>query len=238
MTMGHTVAAAALPEESSRPALTLLLSCGMRCLPIGLLLGVVLAGCGGPPPITLENGTFFQFDDLPGSSKNSAFERPYPPLDRKAQGGLPEYAGVSVLGGTVRISRPADWRIRRASLQPEKRFIEYVSPNEYLFAIYERVDSPVDPWKDVLERYENDAKAKGAELLGQRVPVATWNAQGREYIVRRTVKGQRAPYSHLSSEILVRGDHRIELVEIVHQGESIAPVGAELLRVMETLQLR
>ncbi len=135
-------------------------------------------------------------------------------------------------------TKVADWRIRRASLQPEKRFIEYVSPNEYLFAIYERVDSPVDPWKDVLERYENDAKAKGAELLGQRVPVATWNAQGREYIVRRTVKGQRAPYSHLSSEILVRGDHRIELVEIVHQGESIAPVGAELLRVMETLQLR
>ena len=106
-----------------------------------------------------------------------------------------------------------------------------------MFAIYERADSPADPWRDVLERYQKDVKAKGGEVVGERIPVATWNAQGREFIVRRTVKGQRAPYSHLSSEVLLRGEHRIELVQIVHQGESLAPIGAELLRVMETLTL-
>jgi hypothetical protein len=218
--------------------MALVVSSGMLRIPLGFLLAAAFTGCGGPPPIALENGTFYQFDDQPGSSKNSAFERPYPPLDRKAQGALPEYVGVSILVDTVRISRPADWKIRRASLTPEKRYIEYVSPNEYLFAIYERLDSPIDPWKDVLERYEKEAKAKGAEILAERIPIATWNAQGREYIVRRTIKGQRAPYSHLSSEALIRADHRVDLVEIVHQGESIAPVGGELLRVMETLQLR
>jgi hypothetical protein len=37
--------------------------------------------------------------------------------------------------------------------------------------------------------------------------------------------------------MLVRSDHRVDLVEIVHQGESIAPVGGELLRVVDTLQI-
>jgi hypothetical protein len=209
----------------------------MRAVACGVVLGVALAGCGAPPPITLETGTFYQFDDAPGSSSKGAFERPYPPLDQKAGGALPEYVGVSILGGTVRLSRPADWKIRRASLSPERRYIEYVSPNEYLFAIYERLDSPADPWRDVLGRYEEAAKAKGVEILGQRIPIATFNAQGREYIVKRTIKGQRAPYAQLSSEALVRAEHRVELVEIVHQGQSIAPVGGELLRVMDTMQL-
>jgi hypothetical protein len=203
-----------------------------------LLLLSLLAGCAaGPPPVALENRTFYQYDDQPGSSGRNTFERPYPPLNLKAQTPAPEYVGVSVLGGTVRLSRPANWRIRRASLTAERRYIEYVSPSEYLFAIYERTDAPADLWFDVLRRYEEDAKAKGVELLGTRVPVATWNTQGREYVVRRTVKGQRAPYANVSREILLRSDHRIELVEIVQQGESIAPVGGELLRVMETLEV-
>jgi hypothetical protein len=213
----------------------------MRPLPFALLVGAVVSGCGpaAPPPIALENRVFYPGEDqAAASSASGAIERPYPPLDRNAEGDLPAYIGVSILGGTVHLSRPANWKIRRASLVPEKRYVEYVSPNEYLFAIYERVDSPVDRWSDVLGRYQKDVKAKGAEIVGERIPVATWNAQGREFIVRRTVKGQRAPYSHLSSEVLLRGEHRIELVQIVHQGESIAPVGGELLRVMETLELR
>jgi hypothetical protein len=205
-----------------------------------VVLVLASAGCGGgPPEVALENRVFYQYDDMPSSGGGSStFERPYPPLNRAAQGGLPEYVGVSVLGGTVHLSRPASWKIRRASLSAEKRFIEYVSPSQYLFAIYERTDAPSDPWREVEDRYVSDAKAKGAEVLGERVPVATWNAQAREFVVRRTVKGQRAPYVHLSRELLVRSDRRVDLVQIVHQGESIAPVGGELLRVMETLDLR
>ncbi|MDF2698432.1 MAG: hypothetical protein K0S65_6816 [Labilithrix sp.] len=151
--------------------------------------------------------------------------------------GLPEYIGVSVLGGSVHLSRPANWKIRRISTTPERRFIEYVSPNQYLFAIYERVDSPQDPWGGVLERYETDTKASGAELVGGRVPIATWNTQGREFVVRRSVKGQKGPYTNMSREVLVRSDHRIDLVSIVHQGETLVGVGQELLRVMETLEV-
>jgi len=214
----------------------------MRSLPCALLLGAVLCGCGpaAPPPIALENRVFYPGEDQAAASSGAsgAIERPYPPLDQNEGKDLPAYVGVSVLGGTVHLSRPANWKIRRASIAPERRFVEYVSPNEYLFAIYERVDSPIDLWRDVLGRYQKDVKAKGGEIVGERIPVATWNAQGREFIVRRTVKGQRAPYAHLSNEVMLRGEHRIELVQVVHQGESIAPIGGELLRVMETLELR
>ena len=97
--------------------------------------------------------------------------------------------------------------------------------------------TPEDAWRDVLGRYEEDAKAKGVELLGARIPIATWNTQGREYVVRRTVRGQRAPYANMSREILLRSDHRIDLVEIVHQGETPALITPELLRVMETIEV-
>jgi len=191
---------------------------------------------GGPPPAAFENKTFYPYDDLIATGGNAS-ERPYPPLDQKARPGLPEYVGVSILGGTVHLSRPVNWKIRRLSTTPERRFIEYVSPSEYIFAIYERLDSAIDPWRDVLQRYEEDAKASGAELLGPRIPVATWNAQGREYVVRRKIKGQKAPYTNVSREVLLRSEHRIDLVEIVHQGETLAGVSDELLRIMETLEL-
>jgi hypothetical protein len=196
------------------------------------------AGCGGggPPPNALENKTFYQYDDLVATGGNAS-ERPYPPLDQKARPGLPEYIGVSVLGGTVHLSRPSNWRIRRLSMTRERRFIEYVSPNEYIFAIYERLDSPIDPWRDVMQRYEEDAKASGAALVGSRVPVATGNSQGREYVVLRKIRGQKGPYTNLSREVLLRSDHRVDLVEIVHQGATLAGVSDEMLRVMETLEL-
>jgi hypothetical protein len=228
----------------------------MKCaLGFSVLVGaaaLLVGGCGGAPPaIDRVSGTFYQFDEEPSSSGHNAFERPYPPLNLPPSGA--EYVGVSVLGGTVRLSRPAGWRIRRASLSPERRYIEYVSPEEFLFAIYERLDSPADPWNDVLGRYEEDAKAKGAELLGldekekasvaagetirAGVPVATWNTQGREYVVRRTVRGQRAPYTSTSREVLLRSDHRVDLVEIVHQGDTPTLITPELLRVMETIEV-
>ncbi len=209
----------------------------------GLLAGLLSAGAlacgGGPAPSAFENRVFYPGEDQAASSSGSGnIERPYPPLDRNAQGALPAYTGVTILGGTVRLSRPAGWKVRRASLTPGRRYVEYVSPNEYLFdSTSSRPCRRATCGATSSTRTKKTSKPKGARCFGERIPVATWNAQGREFIVKRTVKGQRAPYSHLSSEIMLRGDNRIELVEIVHQGESIAPVGAELLRVMETMQL-
>src|SRR5580692_1335994 len=106
----------------------------MRRLGVGAA-SVLLFGCTANARLgASENRVFYQSDDMP-SSGGSIFERPYPPLDAKANKTLPEYAGVAILGGTVHLSRPANWKIRRASLTAGRRYIEYVSPNEYLFAI-------------------------------------------------------------------------------------------------------
>ncbi|WP_394842727.1 hypothetical protein LZC95_37355 [Pendulispora brunnea] len=202
---------------------------------VGLLLAAVpLVGCAsGPPASAYDNHTFYQYDDLPGGPKNT-FETAYPSLDYRDATG--EYIGVAILGGTVRFSRPRNWIIRRASLTPQKRFIEYVSPNQYVFAVYERLDPAGDSWGDVLARYEEDAKTAGAEVVAGRVPVASLTSQGREYVVKRNVKASKAPYTNFSREILMRGANRYSLVEIVHQGESVAPVVRELLRVVDTFQ--
>jgi hypothetical protein len=213
---------------------------GGKTFALAALAAFTLGGCGGgsPPPVAQVTGTFYNFDDVGlGSSASKALEEPYPPLNRKETPPSPEYIGVSILGGSVRLSRPKNWQIRRASLVPEHRFIEYISPNEYVFAIYERNDSPSDPWLGVLARYEEDAKKEGAEIIGQRVPVATWNAQGREYVVKRKIKAQKSPFVNFSREVLIRNDHRIDLVQIVYQGETLKPVGDDLLRVLETLAL-
>ncbi|MGO8992062.1 MAG: hypothetical protein ACLQVI_01950 [Polyangiaceae bacterium] len=205
---------------------------------LGFSLAISVAGCaGGPPLVALENRTFYESDDQqPGASGRALFEQEYPPLNANV-GHVGDYIGVTVLGGTVRLSRPVGWQVRRASLVPEKRFIEYVAPHGYLVAIYEREDSPADPWREVLGRYEDDTKAKGAEILGRSIPIVLGENQGREYVVRRVTKGQRAPYVNLSREILVRSDRRIDLVEIVHAGATPALVSGELLRVMDTLEV-
>ena len=162
------------------------------------------------------------------------FETAYPSLDYTD--GKVQYVGVSILGGTVHFSRPKDWIIRRASLTPQKRFIEYISPRQFLFSVYERLDFPGDSWDTVLGRYEEDAKSKGAEVVTGRVPVASLTAQGREYVVKRSVKASKAPYVNFSRELVMRGEHQFDLVEIVHQGESVTPVVGELLRVVDTFQ--
>jgi hypothetical protein len=188
----------------------------------------------GPESIAFKNHVFYQYDD---TANEHTFEQRYPPLDLAAQAPNPEYIGVSILGADIHLSRPKNWVIRAASDQPEQRYIAYVSPNEYVFSIYERVDSPEDPWRDVMTRYEDQVKADGAELLGARVPVSTWNAQGRAYVVRRSVRAARAPFVSVSREFLARSDHRVVLVQIVHQTGSLEPVSDELLRVVETLEI-
>jgi hypothetical protein len=195
-----------------------------------------LCGCAGTPdPIAFKNRVFYQYDDPTANA--ASFEQHYAPLDLAQRDPNPEYEGVSVIGGNIHLSRPTNWKIRTASNKPEERYIEYVSPNEYLFAIYERLDSPSDPWLEVMDRYEKGVKEDGAEILGSRVPISTWNAQGRAYVVRRTVKAAKSPFVSVSREILARSDHRIVLVQIVHQTSTLKPVSDELLRVMETLEI-
>ena len=198
---------------------------------------VIATGCGAhtPDPIAFQNRVFYNYDD-PGADL-SAFEQRYPPLDLAEQTPNPEYMGVSVIGANIHLSRPKNWVVRTASNQPQERYIEYVSPNEYVFSIYERVDSPEDVWREVMARYEDQVKGDGAELLGQRVPVSTWNAQGRAYVVRRQVKAAKSPFISVSREYLARSDHRIVLVQIVHQTATLKPVSDELLRVIQTLEI-
>jgi hypothetical protein len=200
-----------------------------------LPLGWIACGHESPPPTT-ENHVFFQSEEQPADAGLAFFEQPYPPLDYVGPGG-DKYKGAIVLGGTVRFSRPAAWKIRRASLVAGRRYIEYLSPKGYLFAIHERLDDAGSPWREVLTRYEEDVKAKGGEVTGGAVPVASRSTQGRKYVIRRTVKGQRAPYVNWCDEVLLRGKSRVDLMQIVHEGESIRPIGEELLRVADTMEV-
>jgi hypothetical protein len=195
-------------------------------------------GCGsGPEHVAFENKVFYQYDTLNPAQAAKSLEAHYPPLDKTESPPLPEYVGVGVLGDVVHLSRPRDWVIRAGSLQPEHRYIEYVSPNEYMVAVYELVESPDEPWREVLGRYEDQAKKAGAELLGQRVPMASENAQGRAYLVRRPVAAAKGPLVNYANEYLLRSDHRIVLLQIVHHGENLAPIDGELRRVVETIRV-
>jgi hypothetical protein len=198
---------------------------------------ISVTGCGAhtPDPIAFQNRVFYNYDDPNGDV--SAFEQRYPPLDLGEQTPNPEYIGVSVIGANIHLSRPKNWVVRTASNKEQERYIEYVSPNEYVFSIYERVDSPDDVWREVMARYEDTVKGDNAELLGKRVPVSTWNAQGRAYVVRRQVKAAKSPFISVSREYLARSDHRIVLVQILHQTATLKPVSDELLRVIATLEI-
>lgn len=200
-------------------------------------LAVAAAGCGGGVDAVAEqNRTFYAFDTA-SREMIELFEQAYPPLDRKLEAPHPEYRGVSVLNGHVHLSRPTDWLLRKASNEPGRRYVQYVSPKEYVFAVYEWPDHGDAPWREVLARYEESAKASKAELVEQRFPMATWNTQARAYVVRRRVAAAKQPFVNTSLELLARSDRRIMLVQIVHQGETVTPLADDLLRVIETLTL-
>jgi len=204
-------------------------------LPSALLLAT---GCASAPEhAAFENKVFYQYDTLNPAVAAKALESPYPPLDKQEAPPLPQYVGISLMGGAVRISRPRDWVIRAGSTNAEHRWVEYVSPNEYMVAIYETVESPSERWFEVMDRYEDQAKKKGAELLGQRVPMATANAQGRAYLVRRAVAAAKGPMINYANEYILRSDHRIVLLQIVRHDQKLAPMDAELRRVVETFEL-
>lgn len=200
------------------------------------VLGAFALACGGPPPSATKNRTFYDWAVATGEGAQDAFEMPYPPLDLVEQSPLPAYVGVSVLRGGVRLSKPSNWKMRDAGNVPGQAYLSYISPNAYSFALYERPDSPRDPWRDVLGRFEADTKTLGARIVSRRVPVSTGVGQGRAYTVEREVEAAKRPLVSRSREYLVRGETRIVLVQIVHQGE-IAEVDDELLRVIDTLEV-
>jgi hypothetical protein len=202
---------------------------------LSAILASLAAACAsGPDPIAFKNKTFYEYgsgQEL-GVSRD-AFEKHYPPLDIADR----NYIGVAVLTGIVRFSRPTNWVIRRASVAPEQRYIEYVAPSQLMMAIYERLESTEDHWRTIMGRYEGELGKDGGKVIGSAVPFATFNAQGREYVVERGVSAPKMPFVNRSREILLRSDHRIVLVQIVHQGDNPAHVSSELLPVLTSMQV-
>jgi hypothetical protein len=202
----------------------------------GLCLGI--AGCGGGEAQVAErNRTFYAYDS---ASKELAdlFEQAYPPLDKAND--KPEvmaFKGVTVLSQHVHLSRPVDWVMRRASNEPGQRFVQYVSPKEYVFSVYEWPDHADAPWREVIARYEDAVRAQKAEILDKRMPMATHNAQVRGYVIRRRVPAAKQAFENTSLELLARSDKRVVLVQVVHQGDSATALEGDLLRVINTLTL-
>jgi hypothetical protein len=195
------------------------------------------AACGGPSEGATKNRVFYDWTVPTGESGSKEFEERYPPLDLAAQDPRPEYVGVTILRRGIHLSKPKNWRLRDASNQPGQAYVGYISPNAYSFAIYERPESPSDPWRDMLKRYEDDAQSVGAKIVGKRVPIATGIGQGRAFSVERDVEAAKRPLVSHSREYLVRGESRVVVVQIVYQGDDLSQVDPELLRVVDTLEV-
>jgi hypothetical protein len=190
-------------------------------------------GCGGSPTAPEIDEVFY----LHGGGvidKNRSWEVYFPKLDRDKTVTLPRFVGVGVLDGDVRFSRPVDWTIRDADYTPEKRFIQYQSPRQFTFSIYERVDPDREPWSEVLKRYEQETISQGGQMLSNRQPIGTANSQGRAYLMKTVVRAKPKPYDAYSTEILVRSDQRVLLVQIVHRG-FIDPIGEEVSQAVSSL---
>lgn len=201
------------------------------------VLALLLVGCGGAGQIRPEDNQVFYHRDLgaDGDGFGPGVESPYPPLDHSRPDQA--YKGVTVLQGIVRLSRPEDWTIRAASLEPERRFIQYASPRQILFTVYERIESPRDPWHLVMGRYQQETTDQGGVFLGPGFPGAVWNAQTRVYDVNRLVPAPKAAFRNYSREYLVRGSRRFLLVQVVRPEESLESVSDEVLRTVDTLQV-
>ncbi|MET0591991.1 MAG: hypothetical protein ABW133_04780, partial [Polyangiaceae bacterium] len=153
-----------------------------------------LSACGGARDTAERNRTFYDWSSAGPGNTGANFEQRYPPLDFAEKQPNPEYIGVTIVRGGVRLSRPKEWMIREASNEPARSYIQYTSPNAYSFGIYERPDSPEDLWLDILTRYEDDVASVGAKAIGKRGPVATWRGQGRAYSIERKVEAAKRPF--------------------------------------------
>lgn len=186
---------------------------GVSCAAVVAI--ALLAGCGGSPTAPKQDEVFYLHGAAGTLSKDASFEVYFPPLDAPATDRLPRRIGVGLMNGDVRMSRPIDWSVAGADYTPERRYITYQSPRQFLFSIFERIDSPEDPWPDVLKRYEADLEEQGAQILAGRAPVATANTQGRSYLVKAKIPSK--PVSEaFAHEILIRSPRRVLLVQIVH----------------------
>jgi hypothetical protein len=197
------------------------------------------SACGGTPDAQ-RNVVFYDYKTLAaggGAVAAALLEKPYPPLNLGGSELLPEYLGKLVLLDGIRISRPRDWMIREASIDPGHAYIQYISPKAYSFALYERPDPPTALWRDVLSHYEDDIGAVQATIVGKRVPFAAFRGQGRAYTVQRKIDAAKRPLISNAREILLRGDHRVVLVQIVHEGNDLSGVDQELMRTLTTLEV-
>ena len=186
--------------------------------------------------MAVRNPVFYDYASI-GGDLASQFETPYPPLDLEEREPNPEYRGVEILDRRVRISRPTNWIVRAASNRPGSRYIQYLSPREYIVGVYERQELPDARWSDVIARYEKALEANHAELVQRSVPMATFNGQGRAFLVRRRIPAAKTPFVNDSREYLIRGDNRVVLVQIVLPMDGQAAVGMELRRLVDTLFL-
>lgn len=198
--------------------------------PVLLLL---IAGCGASDT-AFDNRVYYHFGT--NGDQWGGFEDPYPPLDLNPDD-RKGYEGVKILQGTVRISRRVDWKVRRASNQPEGRFIEYVSPRQVIFSVYERVESPGESWNTVVQRYLDETAEQGGKVQEDPVPRVLGNAQARAFDVERKVPAMKTPYRVSSREYLARGQGRIVLVQIVHPGGGMDAYADEFMRVIRTFEV-
>jgi hypothetical protein len=190
-------------------------------------------GCGGSPTAPSRDEVFYLHSTTGIIDKNASWEVYFKPLDSPANERVPRVVGVGLMNGDVRMGRPTDWYIRAADYTAERRFISYQSPRQFLFSIYERVDSPEDTWTDVLRRYEADVDEQGSQILAARMPVATANTQGRSYLLKTRVAA-KPEYQNYAHEILIRSDHRLLLVQIIH-GESTEATADEMVAALKSI---
>jgi hypothetical protein len=200
-------------------------------------LALLASGCGAHAAVA-ASGTVF---DPAGASATAApVDTALHPEIEHPLGGVATNGGgwvaVSLLQGGVHLERPAGWTVREASLDPDHRYVRYVSPRAYSFAIYERNDSPGGSWHDLLDRYEADLAACEATAIGARIPVASWRNQGFAYTVDRKIDGPDAVLSR-SREVLLRGDHRVVLVQIVTSEADLSGISDEVLQLLRHLEV-
>jgi hypothetical protein len=190
-------------------------------------------GCGGSPTAPAQDQTFYLHSGNGLIDKNASFETYFKPLDATATERTPRVVGVGVLAGDVRLGRPIDWYVRGADNTPQHRYISYQSPRQFLFSIFERIDSPEETWTDIERRYEADVASEGSTILAGRMPVATANTQGRAYVVKTKVPAKPEYFSY-AHEVLIRSDHRLMLVQIMH-GENAEPIEDEVTEVLKSI---